>query len=86
MFLYCEYYNRIYDLEGHVTKKSNTSSLSSLSLYGVCMNIACISSIPGRGKRFFSLLHNVPTGCGTHPSPYTIGTEDRFPEGNAAGT
>jgi hypothetical protein len=25
-----------------------------------------MGSVPGRGKRFFSLLHTVQSGCGTH--------------------
>jgi hypothetical protein len=32
------------------------------------------------------LLHSVQTGSGDHPASYTMGTEDSFPRGKAAGT
>jgi hypothetical protein len=41
-------------------------------------------SIPSRGKRFLSLLHNVQTSSGTHPASYTVGAEVCFLGGKAA--
>jgi hypothetical protein len=42
-------------------------------------------SIPGRDKRFFSLLHCVWTGPGSHPASYPMGSGRSFLEGKAAG-
>jgi hypothetical protein len=40
-------------------------------------------SIPGRGKRIFS-LHNIQTASGAHPAPHTMGTGECIPGGKAA--
>jgi hypothetical protein len=38
-----------------------------------------------QGLTFFSLLHRVQTGSGTHPASYSVGIEGSFLAGKAAG-
>lgn len=60
-----------------LTHTKNTTQYIS-SLYFVKYRLDR-GSIPGRDKRDFSVLHCVPTGCGTQPISYSVGNMGFLP-------